>query len=95
MRILLSARGWVALCAVLGSATAVAAPPAERPAALPNAADPKPDTSGPQGPSQAVVVSLEKRSNGAANTQLQSQKKPAPSNKNDGRPAPFNKPGTN
>ena len=95
MRHSLSARGWVALCAVLASATAMAAAPAERAAPLPNAADPKPDTNGPQGSAQAVVVSLETRSIGAGNSQIQNQKKPAPSKKNEGRPAPFSKLETN
>lgn len=95
MRFLLSARGWIALCAVFGPATVTAAPPAEEAVILPNAADPKPDTVGSQGGAQAVVVSLEKRSTSAGNAQPQSQNTTAPPGKRGGMAAPFHKPKPN
>lgn len=95
MRVLLFVRACIALCAVFGSAAAVAAPPAEKAVTLPNAADPKPDTVGSPGTVQAVVVTLEKRSTSASNSQLQSQKTTAPPGKRDGMAAPFHKPKPN
>jgi hypothetical protein len=95
MRILLSARCWIVLSAVIAPATAAAEPAAERAAVLPNAADPKPGAASPQGTPQIAVVSLEKRAEHASKDQTSSQAVNLPRGKREGKPAPFRRPGSN
>lgn len=95
MRVLLAARGCIALCAVLGPAIASAEPAAEGTVILPNAADPKPVTSSPQAPTQTVVVSIEKLSDSSSNAQLRSQKGAAQQNGPVVPAAPFHGPKPN
>jgi hypothetical protein len=95
MRFLLSACGWIVLCAVLGSATATAAQPAEEAVMLPNATEPKPDMASSQGSTQMVIMSLERRSESASNSQTKDQSAVAPPDKRSLRALPVHRPKPN